>query len=58
MGTVKAVVSETSSNTNHALGMSVLTAATSLSYILGTAVPGLLADPIGQYNLSINGNFC
>ena len=53
--TLRAVTSETSDNSNHAFGMSVLGCAMSTGFIIGPAVAGVSADPIGQYNLTIGG---
>ena len=50
-----AVLSESSDNSNHAFGMSVITCAMSTGYVFGPAVSGALSDPIGQYNLTISG---
>ena len=55
VGTVKAIISESSNNRTQALGMSLITCAFSLGLIVGPAVSGVLADPIGQYNLTISG---
>ena len=55
MTTVKAVISESSDDSNQALGMTVITSAYGTGLILGPAVAGAIADPIGQYNLTITG---
>ena len=51
---VKAMVSEISDDRFQAFGLSVIGAAWSLGYIIGPAVSGAIADPIGQYNLTIS----
>ncbi|CAI7992238.1 Protein ZINC INDUCED FACILITATOR-LIKE 1 [Geodia barretti] len=53
-GTVKAIISESTTNRSQALGMSLIICAFSLGLIMGPAVSGALADPIGQYNLNIS----
>ena len=52
---LKVVVSETSDDSNHAFGMSLLSCAVTIGFIFGPAVSGALSDPIGQYNLTISG---
>ena len=53
MGTTKAVLSESSDDSNQALSMVILTSALGTGLILGPAVSGAISDPIGQYNLTI-----
>ena len=48
----KAVISEASDDTNQALGMTIVGAAWGIGYIVGPAMSGALADPIGQYNIT------
>ena len=54
VGTVKAVISEASDDTNQAFGISLISCAWGLGLIIGPAVSGAIADPIGQYNLNIS----
>ena len=54
VGTVKAVVSEASDDSNQAFGISLISCAWGLGLIIGPAVSGAIADPIGQYNLNIS----
>ena len=44
---------EASDDRNQAFGLSVLGAAWGCGLIIGPALSGALADPIGQYNLTI-----
>lgn len=53
ISTCKAVVSESSDDSNQALGLAVISVAWGTGYIVGPAVSGAIADPIGQYNLNI-----
>ena len=55
VGTVKAVISESSTDKTQALGMSLIMGAFSLGLVVGPAISGALADPIGQYNLTVSG---
>ena len=55
VGTAKAVIAESSTDKTQALGMSLIMGAFSLGLVIGPAVSGALADPIGQYNLTISG---
>ena len=48
------MVSEVSDDRFQAFGMSIVGAAWSLGFIIGPAVAGAIADPIGQYNLTIS----
>ena len=54
MGNVKAVVSEVSDDSNQAFGLSLVGASWGLGIIIGPAVSGVVSDPIGQYNLTID----
>ena len=56
-GTVRAVVSENSDDSNHAFGMSLMSCALTSGFIFGPAVAGTMSDPIRQYNLTINSEF-
>ena len=49
VGTTKAVLSESSDDSNQALSMAILTSALGTGLILGPAVSGAISDPIGQY---------
>ena len=48
----KAVISEVSDDSNQALGMTIVGAAWGIGYIVGPAVSGAIADPVGQYHLN------
>ena len=48
------MVSEVSDDRFQAFGVSIVGAAWSLGFIIGPAVSGAIADPIGQYNLTIS----
>lgn len=50
----KAIISDISDDSNQALGIAILGISWGISYILGPAVSGVIADPIGQYNLNIS----
>ena len=52
IATIKAVISEISDDGNQAFGISILGVAFGTGYILGPAVAGMIADPVGQYNLT------
>ena len=54
---VKAALSESSDNTNQAIGMAVLTSAYGTGILIGQALSGAIADPVGQYNLTITSKF-
>ena len=54
MGVSKAIISEASDNNNQALGVAILASAWGAGFIVGPAVSGAIADPIGQYNLTIS----
>ena len=53
IGTCKAIVSEVSDDNNQAIGVAVLSSGHFTGYIVGPAVAGVIADPVGQYNLTI-----
>ena len=55
VSTSKAVLSEVSDNSNQAFGIAILGTAWGSGYILGPAISGAIADPVGQYNLTIDG---
>ena len=57
VGTVKAIISESSNDSNQSLGMALIGAAWSLGFVIGPAIAGATADPIGQYNLTISGAY-
>ena len=57
VGTVKAIISEVSNDSNQSLGMALIGAAWSLGFVIGPAIAGATADPIGQYNLTISGAY-
>lgn len=49
----KAVISEVSDDSNQAIGITLVGTAFGSGYIIGPAVAGAIADPVGQYNLTI-----
>ena len=51
--TAKAALSESSDNTNQAIAMAVITSSFSTGSVIGPALSGAIADPVGQYNLTI-----
>ncbi len=53
----KAILSEVSDNTNQGFGISLIGTAWGVGTVLGPAVSGAIADPIGQYNLTITSEF-
>ena len=53
VGTIKAVISEVSDNSNQAFGVAIVGLSWGAGIILGPAVSGAISDPIGQYNLTI-----
>lgn len=55
--TCRAIISEVSDDSNQAFGIAVMGAAWGIGYVLGPAVGGTIADPIGQYNLTITSKF-
>jgi len=50
----KAIVSDVSDDEFQALGLSVIGSAWSLGFIIGPAISGAIADPLGQYNLTVS----
>ena len=54
VGTSKAVLSESSDDSSHAVSMAIITSAISTGVVLGPAVASVMADPVGQYNLTIS----
>ena len=52
--TAKAALSESSDNTNQAIAMAVITSSFSTGSVIGPALSGAIADPVGQYNLTID----
>ena len=54
IGTMKAMIAEASDDRTQAFGITVLTCAWGFGFILGPAISGAIADPIGQYNLNIS----
>ena len=54
VGTAKAVLSESSNDQNQAFGMSLLACSWGLGLIIGPALSGISADPLGQYNISLS----
>ena len=57
ISTCKAMVSESSDDSNQPLGVAVIGVAWGAGYIVGPAISGAIADPIGQYNLNITSEF-
>ena len=57
VGTIKASLSESSDNNNQAIGMAVITSAFGTGLVIGPSLSGAIADPIGQYNLTISSKF-
>ena len=53
IGTGKAVLSESSNDENQAFGMSLLACSWGLGLVIGPALSGISADPLGQYNISL-----
>ena len=53
VGTVKAALSESSTNETQPIGLSILATSFGFGIIIGPAVSGAVADPISQYNLNI-----
>ncbi|KAL5479629.1 hypothetical protein EMCRGX_G023177 [Ephydatia muelleri] len=51
---VRAVISESSSDSNQAFGLSILTFSWLLAVVMSSALSGVTADPIGQYNLTLS----
>ncbi|XP_065902775.1 uncharacterized protein [Dysidea avara] len=54
VGNSKAIVYEHSDDINKGFGMSIMAASFGTAIVVGPAAAGLLADPIGQYNLPPN----
>ena len=54
LGTAKALISETSDDSNQAFGIAIVACAWGMGLVLGSAVSGAIADPIGQYNLNVS----
>ena len=54
VGTIKASLSESSNNSNQAIGIAILISAFGTGLVIGPSLSGAIADPIGQYNLTIN----
>ena len=52
--TVRAVISESSSDSNQAFGLSILTFSWLVAVVSSSALSGVTADPIGQYNLTLS----
>ncbi len=48
------MISDVSDDKFQALGMSVIGSAWSFGFIIGPAVSGATADPLGQYNLTVS----
>ena len=46
-------MSEVSDDSNQAFGLSLVGASWGLGIIIGPAVSGVISDPIGQYNITI-----
>ena len=51
------MVSEVSDNSNQPIGIAVVGVAEGFGYVIGPAVGGAIADPIGQYNLTISSKY-
>lgn len=56
VGALKAIISESSNNSNQAIGVSILSVGWGLGVLIGPAISGAVSDPIGQYNLTIESN--
>ena len=54
---VRAVISESSSDSNQAFGLSILTFSWLLAVVMSSALSGVTADPIGQYNLTLSSRY-
>ena len=52
VGTVKTVISESSNDSNQAFGITLISAGWVFGLITGSAVSGVVADPVHQYNIS------
>ena len=55
VGNAKAAMSANCDNSNQALGLSILASAHGVGLVIGPAISGAIADPIGQYNWNITG---
>ena len=53
IGVVKTVLSESSNNSNQAIGMALVTTAYGTGLVIGPALSGAIADPVNQYNFTI-----
>ena len=49
----KAIISQYSTDNNHALGMTIATTSFGAGLVIGPALSGFLADPLNQYNITI-----
>ena len=58
LSTSNTIMAESSTDKSRAFGMTLLSTGWSLGMIVGPAVSGVLADPIGQYNLTLNSMCC
>ncbi len=54
----KAIVSEISDDSNQAFGVAVLGTAWGLAVVIGPALSAAISDPIKQYNLTIESEWC
>ena len=54
LSTINTILAEASTDRNRAFGMSLLPTGWALGLVMGSAISGFLADPIGQYNLTID----
>lgn len=57
VGTVKTIVSESSTDKTQAFGLSLLASAFGFGLIVGPALSGAVSDPINQYNITLNSKF-
>ncbi len=57
ISTSKAIVSEVSDDSNQAMGITMIGTAWGAGLLIGPALSGVIADPIGQYNLNITSEF-
>ena len=53
----KAMIAESSDDSNQAFGLSIIGSAWGVGLILGPALSGATADPIGQYDLNITSEY-
>ena len=49
----KTIASESSTNKTQALSMSILASSWGVGFIMGPAISGAIADPVGQYDLNV-----